>query len=255
MCRLNTPLVNSSPLVPQARMFLFPDLSQTPFLGFHAEIFVEFAQYVPRIAAELKEAFGVARFELKGTDRESFAKPYFISVNIQGGDDSARLEIGIQWDGLWDVVSESETGEADESKSSSFIFVDAREVEATLRKRLAVLDGLNGANVEAECNFAIDAHDLPENGIIRRGLGAKALVGGNSLRLAGAKFSVGDRDPGSDTENWVSWFVEPYSGREVRGSIDFRGSRDLHGGMFAELVGRANDQFQRFILEREAVTK
>ncbi len=70
-------------------MFLFPDLSQTPFLGFHAEIFVEFTEFVPEVAAELKEAFRVSPLELKGTDRDSFSKPYFISVNIQGGDHSA----------------------------------------------------------------------------------------------------------------------------------------------------------------------
>lgn len=164
------------------------------------------------------------------------------------------MEIGVQWDGWWELVSESETGEAEEFKSGSFTFVDARDVEATLRKRLAVLDGLNGVNVEAECNFAIDARDLPENGIIRRGLGAKALVGGESLRLAGARFSIGDHDPSDNVEHWVNWFIEPLSGAEVRGSLEFRGLRGLHGKLFDVIISQAEDQFQRFVLESKELS-
>jgi hypothetical protein len=226
-------------------MFRLPDLSQAPFHRFRAQIDVEFAEYKPEVAAELRAAFVGKPFEIVGIDRETHALHHSVEARIEPEGDSVSIEIDIYINTHWEAFRGLVGSEAAEPN-----FVTLGDVELTLGQRLAVLSGLTGPSVGTECRFAVDESELPVGGIILRGLHAQTRVGSDTLRLSGAKFAINVNDPRNEVVCSVSWFVEPSSlDSDIFGSIDFRGEVTLVPELFTDVIAVARQQFDRYVLQ------
>jgi hypothetical protein len=228
-------------------MFRIPDLSQTPLRGVRVQIDLNFSEYAPEIAAGLKRVFaGKTAERIEGVDDESFSKEHSISVGIAPRSNSLTITIDIHTAFSFEA-SREEVREV-EPTTEDANSISAHEVEHELGERFPVLYGLEGAAFEAVFSFEVDPEQLPSEGIIRSGIGAKARFGDDVLHLAGAKFAI-NSDPADDiVENAICWFLE-FNADTVLGSIEIRGDRDLSPTLLIELTDRAQDQFDRYVLE------
>ena len=210
-------------------MILLPDLSQTPFVSFEVELFVH-------LESEVRSAFLGSERHLRGLDRESFSdERYFLSLDVEVQHDLI-VRIKMEYTSLFaEGVS------------------DAKDIEALtasqIQQRIQSLVGQQ-ASIYAKCGFRVDVEQLPDNGIVRRGIGVRAQFHEDELRLAGAQFAIN-----GDMENTISWYVEPgFEGwASICGSVFLRDSQILDDSVFVDIVEPAQRQFERYILETDYV--
>src|SRR5438105_2047592 len=147
-------------------MILLPDLSQTNFISFEVSLAAE-------INSDARSAFAGKERHLRGFDFESFANEhYFLSLDVEIRE-KLLVKVKMEYTSLFsDGIFDPKDAE--------------RLTAATIQKRIQPASGKEHV-VYVKCGFRVDVEELPEGGIVRRGLGVCAQFHEDELRLAGAQ--------------------------------------------------------------------
>jgi hypothetical protein len=210
-------------------MILLPDLSKTNFISFEADLSVD-------LEDNQRNAFAGKERHLRGVDCESFSNEhYFLSLDVEVQGD-LRVKIKMEYTTLF-CEGGFDPKEWD------------RLTAAEIQKRIQALAGQE-PDIYTKCGFRVDVDQLPERGVVRRGIGVRAQFHEDELRLAGAQFAIN-----GDMENTISWFVETDEDDwgSVLGSVFLRTKRVLDSNVFSEIVEPSQRQFERYILEKDFV--
>ena len=211
---------------------LLPDLSATDFVNFEAEFALPLSSDLPE---ELK---GKVR-NRHGCDLESFPKNHYLLSLDAKVDKNLLLSVKMESTALF---------------SLKIIDPDVygRLSAAEIQKRLERLVAGRELVVDSRCSFEVPVSELPPSGIVRHGIGRLFRFHEDELLLSGAQFAIN-----GDTENTISWFIE--AGSEdldtvdtVFGTVFRRAERDCDSDTFREIVEHAQQQYERYILERSA---